>query len=228
MYNTLVKEVVLMFATKENIERLKKAEDLKNKLDRFSGGPCLSILEEEKIKEELNDIQKRLRNDADLETSFKSDADSNCAHVLVSDNPVLYSNLQSEKLKRVQLMRENTYELSVYKCVNCGGLFALNCQKDSVYPLRIENGDKIKIGDAISISECPIFEIDSKCYNNHRKLFDNQTSILYLRAITELGEKATSEDILRLMGKLNYADNCKLDKVYDETVSRVKNISFGL
>ncbi len=39
-----------MFATEQNIENLKRAEEIKDRLDKLSGCPCLSITEEESLK----------------------------------------------------------------------------------------------------------------------------------------------------------------------------------
>lgn len=50
-----------MFATEENIKRLKRAQEMQERLDKLQNCPCLSLAEEEKMKEEINRILNELR-----------------------------------------------------------------------------------------------------------------------------------------------------------------------
>lgn len=48
-------------------------------------------------------------------------------------------------------------------------------------------------------------------------LFDEQGSILYLRAVMKLGENASVMDIANKIAQYNYSDNKKLETIYEKT-----------
>ncbi len=106
-------------------------------------------------------------------------------------------------------------------------MFAKSKDKSKVFSFA-QIGGKFRIENMVDINKIPMINIRSNSITSYKKLFDNHISILYLRAISQLGDNATAEDIARLIGKLNYEDNCKLNVVYKDTESKIKNVTFGL
>ncbi len=72
-----------MFATEENIKRLKRAQEIQERLDKLQNCPCLSLTEEEKMKKELDSILKKLTKDAFMQIQgIGTELEEKCKHVL--------------------------------------------------------------------------------------------------------------------------------------------------
>lgn len=182
------------------------------------------------MKNELNEILDKLRNRASKNTLFSTEPEKECKHVLQQDEPILQHKFKpSYSTHLSQLEMEYNFLVKGYKCVNCGGDFVMGKHKKNAYPLIYNALGQVSLGEQIDANQCPILAIANndkiKSYSN---LFKNQSGILYLRAVTKLGEEATSIEILKLMEKLNNDDNKKLDAVYKDTENQIKNVTFGL
>lgn len=220
-----------MFATEENIERLKRAQEMQERLDKLQNCPCLSLAEEEKIKNELKEILENLRKQGKKNAYFGISPENECKHILVEDEPIVKADFnQSSNINLIsQLEEEYSFAVKGYKCVNCGGDFVMDKSHKHTYPLDFNVLGQINLGEQIDINQCPTINITSNIkFNCHKPLFKNQNSILYLRAVSHLGEEATSIEILELMERLNADDNKKLDVVYKDVEKQIKDITFGL
>lgn len=220
-----------MFATEENIKRLKRAQEMQERLDKLQNCPCLSLAEEEKMKREINDILERLRNEEAKNTLFSTNPEKECKHIFEEDEPIVKGDFKPSNNINLISNLEEEYDFAVrgYKCVNCGENFVMDKSHKHAYPLIYNALGQVSLGEQIDANQCPILAISNndkiKSYSN---LFKNQNSILYLRAVSRLGEDATSIEILELMEKLNADDNEKLDAVYKDTEVKIKNVTFGL
>ncbi len=215
-----------MFATEENIKRLKRAQELQERLDKLKNCPCLSLAEEEKIKNELKEILDKLRYDEPKDIGLRIEPEKECKHIITEDAPIINNRF---KCDIGNLKMENDLEVFVYKCVNCGGNFVMDRNHNYAYPLIFNALGQISLGKKVDVNQCPTLNVINNVRTNYyRPLFKNQNSILYLRAISQLGEETTSIEILKLMEELNNADNKKLDAVYKDTANKIKNVTFGL
>lgn len=216
-----------MFATQENIERLKRAQEM---LDKLKFCPYLSLDEEEDIKRKISDILDKLRNEGQKKALFGASPEKECKHVLVEDEPIVKANFnQSSNINFISQLEEE-YSLAVkgYKCVNCCGNFVMDKSHKHAYPLHFNALGQISLGEQIDINQCPTLNIVNNDKLNYSKLFKNQSSILYLRAVSILSKEVTSVEILELMERLNADDNKKLDAVYKDVENQIKDITFGL
>lgn len=220
-----------MFATEENIKRLKRAQEMQERLDKLKNCLCLSLAEEEKIKEEINRILNELRYYQLKNFSLNAEPEKDCNHILMTVKPITNDRFKiGRRFKTIYGLNHRTLdEVIVYKCVNCGGNFVIDNNSKFIYPLIFNGIGQISLGKKIDSKQYPVINF----FNDNRtdyyeSLFENQNSILYLRAVSKLGEDATSIEILELMEKLNADDNEKLDAVYKDTEVKIKNVTFGL
>lgn len=220
-----------MFATEENIKRLKRAQEMQERLDKLQNCPCLSLAEEEKMKREINDILDRLRYDELKNFGLNAEPEKDCKHVFVLDKPMTDDRFKVDRrFKTMYGMKHRTLnEVIVYKCVNCGGNFVTDLDNKYMYPLIFNALGQISLGKEIDSKQYPVTNIfNDNRTDYYKSLFENQNSILYLRAVSMLDKEATSIEILELMEKLNADDNEKLDAVYKDIATKIKNVTFGL